>query len=239
MDILGSSIVHFKNSKVRAQGGLYYGDAVFIPNNQKNFKPNHLVSVRKDGVLACVNGEMFGNTFFVNENIPQLDCVEVRIDKKKNYYECIVKGYILGGMILKVEPKKCYFDPNLREIKDLNFYEQMVKDLKYYEETKSDDPRDKNYLYLFLEKFLDRKNPYEDGVSLKKLIEENKTLGEAYNNRQNPYLTKEQAEELHSYMLAVCKSTLTDEFGKLGEAYYGYDLMLKKLVRDRDLPHNI
>ena len=244
MNILLSQVINAKNGQYRAVSGLPQGDVVFIPKNQQSLKPSYFKTDYKDGWLVRLKGNPFGEAFEIDANKPVLECKEVKLDKNNFFYKCVVpykfkqtNMYSVNGKILvkeQITDEIKYFDIDLREIKDLVFYQQMVKTFKVYENLPNNDPFDMSYLFKFFNQFKDGLNPFANETLFKDAVKQNKTLEEC-DNIKEVMLTKEQAEELQSFGLAMCKSALTDDYGKVDPDYFGeYQLMLRQIVEAVD-----
>ena len=244
MNILLSQVINAKNGRYRAVSGLSKGDVVFIPKNQQSIKPSNFKTHYKDGWLVRLKGNPFGETFEIDASKPILECKEVKLDKNNFFYKCVVpykfkqtNMYSVNGKILvkeQITDEIKYFDIDLREIKDLVFYQQMVKTFKVYENLPNNDPFDMSYLFKFFNQFKDGLNPFANNTLFKDVLTQNKTLEES-DKIKEVMLTKEQAEELQSFGLAMCKSALTDDYGKVDPDYFGeYQLMLRQIVETVD-----
>lgn len=244
MNILLSQVINAKNGQYRAVSGLPQGDVVFIPKNQQSLKPSYFKTDYKDGWLVRLKGNPFGEAFEIDANKPVLECKEVKLDKNNFFYKCVVpykfkqtNMYSVNGKILvkeQITDEIKYFDIDLREIKDLVFYQQMVKTFKVYENLPNNDPFDMSYLFKFFNQFKDGLNPFANNTLFKDVLTQNKTLEES-DKIKEVMLTKEQAEELQSFGLAMCKSALTDDYGKVDPDYFGeYQLMLRQIVEAVD-----
>ena len=244
MNILLSQVINAKNGQYRAVSGLPQGDVVFIPKNQQSWKPSYFKTDYKDGWLVRLKGNPFGEAFEIDANKPVLECKEVKLDKNNFFYKCVVpykfkqtNMYSVNGKILvkeQITDEIKYFDIDLREIKDLVFYQQMVKTFKVYENLPNNDPFDMSYLFKFFNQFIDGLNPFANNTLFKDVLTQNKTLEES-DKIKEVMLTKEQAEELQSFGLAMCKSALTDDYGKVDPDYFGeYQLMLRQIVEAVD-----
>ena len=89
-----------------------------------------------------------------------------------------------GGQVLfhfTEDEAYIYYDPNMREIKDLEFYDNMVKLYNELDKNEArevvrllDEKADKDelpykvYCYDFIKKFEDRNNPFKEGEKLTK-----------------------------------------------------------------------
>lgn len=114
-----------------------------------------------------------------------------------------------GEEIKKIQ-RAVHFDAHMREIKDVEFYKNLVnlyKDLM--EEEKSlnkeiissgeiDDLRDRDFLFEFADRFANSKNPF----------------------KRNTTLTMEQKDEVASFMEAVARKAYTNENFELEDNYY-------------------
>ena len=244
MNILLSQVINAKNGRYRAVSGLSKGDVVFIPKNQQSIKPSNFKTDYKDGWLVRLKGNPFGETFEIDDSKPILECKEVKLDRDYFYYKCDFpygfkqkNMYSIDGKILvreQITDEIKFFDVDLREIKDLTFYQRMVKTFKIYENLPRENPLDVSYFFQFFNQFKNGLNPFANNTLFKDAVKQNKTLEEC-DNIKEVMLTKEQAEELQSFGLAMCKSALTDDYGKVDPDYFGeYQLMLRQIVEAVD-----
>lgn len=115
------------------------------------------------------------------------------------------------GEEVKSVQRRAFFDPNLREIKDIKFYESLVnlyRELIEEEKTSNrlsllkkesaDNLRDRDFLFEFADRFANSKNPF----------------------KKNTTLTMEQKDEVASFTEAVARKAYTNENFELEDDYY-------------------
>ena len=111
------------------------------------------------------------------------------VDEEHKYYiqpytRRTAKSKMQGGQVLfhfTEDEAYIYYDPNMREIKDLEFYDNMVKLYNELDKNEArevvrllDEKADKDelpykvYCYDFIKKFEDRNNPFKEGEKLTK-----------------------------------------------------------------------
>lgn len=114
-----------------------------------------------------------------------------------------------GEEVKKIQ-RAVHFDAHMREIKDVEFYKNLVnlyKDLM--EEEKSlnkeiissgeiDDLRDRDFLFELADRFSNSQNPF----------------------KRNSVLTKEQRDEVANFVEAVARKAYTNENYELEDEYY-------------------
>lgn len=149
------------------------------------------------------------------------------IDEDRKYYVTSIKRTTMKSKLENGVPRTEtetrlvleYLDPNLRPIRDVNFYDKMIN--LYYQkqnaelqEIRESVETGKEYLYVqlapydFIEQFRYSKNPFE----------------------KNKKLTQEQCEEFLSFTDAMLKKNFTSETFEPSQEYYELSELAKKFV---------
>ena len=216
------------------RSGLNFGNVVFIP-----LRPNAVPNLSKEygqGTLVGIVGNPYDDELSLSDRQNSVRVDFVRLDKENMIYQCGFsksnktsysakngKSYRINENISELRP----YDINLREIKDMEFYRQMVEDFKNYMNSPLDDLRDTSFIFEYLKQFKNAHNPYSS--DLRNELNRNRLLSDFYTNN-GISLTVEQAEELRSFVSGMACTFLTDEYGNLDDNYVEYTHILDKIV---------
>lgn len=233
------------------QSGLPYGDVIFIP---KQLDKKSTINTRSNGTLVKVVGNPFPQEYItktqngpikveetvlkVLENYPNIECASVKLDRKNLMYLCELPPVLTNTMNIKNSrtyltnkrvTEYVNLDVNLREIKDIVFYTQMVKLFKEIEKEEREDLRDTSFVLKFVKCFDNGKNPFKSKRHLVDAVENKNMITASLASQED--LNTEQAEELKSFTQGILQTILTDEVGNFdNETYTEYRWKLDKIV---------
>ena len=201
--------------ELMARSGVEYGD--YIITLEDNFEEKKVSGVRvytNANLLkvqrAKVNDE---EVFLLSDKPIHFDKIAVD-DFRKCYIVLPASAEKVGGQRNK---EAVYLDPNLREIKDISFYELMAESCHDFERVeKMDakgqaDPMRKVFCYDFIESFEGGRNPFEFGK----------------------FINDEQKAEFFSFCDALLKTKFEND-GELTEEYYNLTEIAQKLVNGNE-----
>lgn len=172
--------------KLNARNGLSYGPCLIVLNDDS-------VCENKDGIKVYSNVEIVSGKQYYDDNVGEyVEAPEMpkkkqvfAVDEKHMYYaepyiRTTAKSQMLHGepiFYFNQSEQVKYYDPNMRLIGDLEFYDKMVKLCREMQEREinaidkaikegKDDFKYQVYCYDFIEQFQGSKNPFEEGKKL-------------------------------------------------------------------------